>query len=139
MTRSKRVLVTLGLGVAACGIAWLVHPGDFSRRLRAHHVGRTILVSAGNRRLSTLYDGMPSDPRWDAKGALDAAKSQRRCRGSRDESLGGMLLSLFERVANAQGQCTATICEGTNRLAAPVGFCQSAGCNGTFSQTKTTP
>lgn len=139
MMRRKRMLVSLGLGVAACWIAALVHPGDFSRRLRARHVGRTILVSADNRRLNTLYDGMVPDHRLDARAALEAAKARPNCQNSRDESLLGRLLSLFERVASAQGQCTATICEGTNTIQIANGFCNGTGCNGIFTQTGPDP
>ncbi len=130
--RWKRTLLFLGIAVVAWVVATLADYSGLSRRFRAQRVRETVLVSSGNRRLTSLYEGIPADRRWDAKAALNAAKNGPRCRGARGGGFIGSLLSLFESTASAQQLCLQTNCSGSFWAQGGDFVCNTQDCTGLY-------
>jgi|SRR5579883_9516 hypothetical protein len=121
------------IAAAAVGFAW---NGDTARRIRAHHVGKTVIVSAGNRRLRSVFDGLPVDQRFNAKTALELTRNQQRCSARRPAVGGtvGKLLSLVESSVYAQGTCTPTSCAGNFWSQQSGGtLCTTPNCSGYYA------
>jgi hypothetical protein len=131
----KWSLALLCLGAtAALASQW---SGDYVARLRAKHVRRTTLVSAGNQRLAGFFDGLQPDPRWNAHDLVRTARQARSCSSS-NPGLVGRILSIFERTAHAQGSCNSTSCYGhyASQLNYPECGTPGSGCT-TYSTTST--
>lgn len=132
--RHKHTIALIGL--VACLVAAFGYHSDFLRRLRARHIRETILVATDNRRLPSLFAGMPTNFKWDAARALKAARDERRCAGTRRGGLFGKLVSLVERTVYAQAACSSYQCSGSNWIQDSDGQCTGDGCAGSFKQVK---
>jgi hypothetical protein len=105
---SKQSAVLLFLGVGASAVCALQWDNDYLSRVRAHHVKRTILISAANRQLGGFFDGLQPDPHWNAAKATQAAQRGRRCGSAGSNGLMARILSVFERTVHAQGSCSGS-------------------------------
>lgn len=82
----------------ACGFAYWQQQEDLLRWLWARHVRHTVVVSAGYRQITGLFDGMTPDPHFDAAKAVQARREVRRCGGA--DSRGGS--HVYSRCWNVQ-------------------------------------
>jgi hypothetical protein len=120
LTKRNAVLLCMGIGVSV--VLALQWDNNYLAQLRARHVKRTILVSAANRSLAGFFDGLRPDPHWNAKEIAQSARQVPRCGAAGGGGLVARLLSIFERTAHAQGNCSGS-CGGcyVNLTSSPCG------------------
>lgn len=130
--RHKREVILLCLG--ACAIASFGYDSGFMRRLQARHIKETIMVSAGNSQLRSLFAGLPANPKWNVTLALQAAKTPPHCGANRGVGFFGRLMSRIERTVYAQSGCSSQSCSGQQAIPGNPGVCNTGNCTGTFQQ-----